>query len=115
MATAVRFRNGVIDVRVPDADWGLESSTDKVPYNNLQPGPKIHSIEFMCGATGDSCLITENSAAGPKMAFFKANPSTTLVAQAPLVKYFHGRRFRPFIDVSEGAFSAGSSVIIIVE
>lgn len=115
MATAVRYKNGVIEVKVPSADWGLESSTDKVPgLNDLPRGPFVESIEFVPGATTDKCAIFENSASGPQLAMFKPDPSTTLPGKQPLVKYFN-RQLRPFIDFSEGSYSAGSSVIIIVE
>lgn len=118
MATAVRVKSGIVEVKVPSADWGFASSPDKCPWGTNVPGPRIQSIEFIPGASVDECYINAGSASGPRVAFFRPErdgSNALMVGGAPLIKYFYGKRFQPFIDQSLGTYSAGSSIIITLE
>ena len=69
---------------------------------------RIDSISFQSGADTDRCVIKNGSATGPVVFDYDVgtHPEHKTV-------YFHGTKFRPFLDVSDGSFNAAAMVTIL--
>lgn len=105
MAITVTKKGSTIEIKgttgTIDADWDF---TDSINDGGLF----IESIQLVPATVGDQCIIKEGSATGPDI--FNFPPATAL--NDPLIKYFNGTRKRPFLDVSDGTYTAGGKVII---
>jgi hypothetical protein len=102
MATE-NIRDGIIEITSIAADWD---------YDTIRPAgwpskPRLLSINFVPGAADDTILIRVNDTTGPQCFYARCEN-----VYDQRIEYYHGSRFRPFIDFSECTLSAGHKLII---
>lgn len=101
--TIVRTGN-VIHITDIDSDYSL---TDTFPsYTN---GAAINSIQFNPAAADDQMIVEQGTTSGAILM-----DVTCEDAYDQRVKYFWNQRLLPVIDFSDGTYTAGSSIIIIL-
>lgn len=130
MATSVRLNNGYLRLKDVAADWEFASSMDGAAtaitgksaanvlkhWNQLPHGPRLWSIQFIPGASGDELFIKSGSVNGPHICHFKQEePGGDMdnKGRRPIefIKYFYGKRTKPFIDVSECTLGGTEEII----
>jgi len=95
MANTVTTEGHFIEVSAMDSDYDFGEFS------------RISSIQFNPGAAGDTLVVKNGSATGPKM-FYAVCTGT----DDQRIIYYFGTRCRPYIDYSECTLSVGHSVII---
>lgn len=102
----INFLSHIIEISSIDSDWDFED-TFGVGASRLN----IISIQFVPGAADDQCVIKDTSDTGP--AFFDV---TSYDTQYDLFKTFDSPNagFKPYLDYSDGTYSTGAKVIIIL-
>ena len=96
-ANTVTTNGKIVEVSAIDSDW------------NPQASYKIVSITFVPGAVSDACVIKNGSATAATVFHAISGDGE------PRVAYFMGETLVPFLDFSDGTFSAGAKVIILKE
>jgi hypothetical protein len=88
----------------PNQDWAW---TDTFPQSTS--GIKVKAVLFTPGAADDHCVIEEGSVNGPS--FFDVTCPSAEEKGFP----FAGATLRPVMDYSEGTYSSGAKIMIILE
>lgn len=105
MANTITVKDLTIEIKgdggAIDADWTFSDDIDDT-------GLYISSIQFTPHATADKCVIKEGGATGPVI--FEALCADVYDQK---IKYFHGERKHPFLDVSDGVYGGVNAKIII--
>ncbi len=104
MANEINRVGAVINISDIDSDWLWSYTFPDYPEI------KIQSIQFNPGAVDDHCVIKNGSDTGPP--FFDVTGEDADYDQRN--KPYHGAKLMPVLDFSDGTYSAGSSVQIIV-
>jgi hypothetical protein len=102
MAATMIEEGGAIQLTAIDADWDYKASKPAT-WPIL---PKLLSIRFVPGATGDRLVVKHKSATGIERF------NTVATDTESRVEYYHGTSFIPFVDFSDCTLSAGHKVAI---
>lgn len=102
-ANTVTVTGNVIEITDIDSDW---SWSDSFPSHESLP---IGAVIFKPGAADDQCVLEEATTSGAS--FFDVTASDEYSEKG---MNFSGARLRPVLDFSDGTYSAGSKVIIII-
>lgn len=100
MANTIVKKGLIIDITDIDSDW-LYSAT----VNDT--GLFLESIQFDPVQADDECIIKEDGETGAIIFHAKCAD-----AYDQKIKYFHGERKHPFLDFSDGTFTAGTRILI---
>jgi len=93
----------VITISAIDSDWLI---TDTLSKRHLG-GTRVHSIQFNPAAAADKCKVLDGSASGSQLFYALCADNTD-----QRIKYFPEAEILPFLDFSEGTYTAGSSVVV---
>lgn len=96
----IRKSAGVIELTSVDSNWSYTETY-----------VKIHSIMFIPAAADDRCIIRDGSATGP--VFFDSNKA--IDEYDPKRIAYDGKKFKPYLVVSDGQYGSAARVIIILE
>ena len=109
MANTITSTGEYITISEIDSDFQLSDVSD------MPSVITIESIRFNGGAVSDRCVIKDRGATGPKI--FDSGP-VTAESDVRIQYYANNDSFHnsssPFLDFSEGIFTAGATVTIVV-
>jgi len=111
-ANTVKITSTTIDISDIDSDWDFSSETEfsEAPFNQ---GLLINNIQFIGGAASDQCIIYDHPSSGTSAVCFDVTVSDVtdpkLKVMAPV------QRYHPKLLYSEGTYSSGARVIILLD
>ena len=110
--STTQFRNNIIEVKAPNAgsDWSLANVNSQPDLTQLEPGVPIHSILYTPGASLDVVVVKDGNDSGPIIAKFESADATN-----QRIKYFYGKRHKPYVDISEGTYGKKTISIMTIE
>lgn len=109
-ANTVNVKGNIIEISNIDSDWIWSTDFTTAINPDYAYGVRTIAIIFIPGATDDKLSIKWASATGPELF-----PSTKCMDEYdPKQINYAGERMKLFLDYSDGMFSAGSKVIIIL-
>ena len=107
MANTIVLTDSVISISDIDSDWNWYDTL--AAFATSKVGVKIQSIHFKPGATDDECIISNETIDGAPI--FNAKCADVYDDKT---RYYDGKELKPVLDFSDGSYSAGSSVQIIL-
>ena len=107
-ANTITYTDSVIVIEDIDSDWNWY---DTITYlATSKAGIAIQSIQFNPGAADDLCIIKNKTDTGSEI--FDVICADVYDQRC---KYFNGEILKPVLDFSDGVYTAGSKVIIILQ
>jgi len=104
-ANTIEYGMGVTKLSAIDTDWNYTAQWKS--NHHAVNGVSVYAIIFHPAATDDVCVI-EDADTGASIFNIKAAD-----AYDDRIIYLENKKLKPFLDVSDGTYTAGSFVIFI--